>query len=95
MRTMMMKERNNKIKNLSHQDQDKLRGFQEEVAAQQLEEPDQQEEEELYGTQGIMQDGVHDQGTMLPGAKHGDLDLMGEATLQGKERRRRRTLGWR
>ena len=91
---MMMKERNNKTKNRNHQDQDKLRGTQEEVATQQLEEADQQEEEGLYGTQED-KDGEQHQGTWLPGSKHGDLDLMGEATLQGKEKRRRRTLGWR
>ena len=91
---MMMKKRSNKTKNPSHQDQDKLRGIQEGVAEQQVEEADQQEEEELYGTQD-REDGEQDQGTWLPGSKHGDLDLMEEATLQGKERRRRMTLEWR
>ena len=96
MRIMMMKERNNKTKNPTHQDQDKLRGIQEEVGAQQLEEPDQQEEEGSHGDQGMEGGVMQPQKPQLPGAKQGgDPNQMEEATLQGKKRRRRRTLGWR
>ena len=96
MRVMMMKERSNKTKNPTHQDQDKLTGIQEEVAAQQVEEPDQQEEEESHGDQGMEGGVMQPQKLQLSGAKQGgDLNPIEEATLQGKERRRRRTLGWR
>ena len=93
---MIIKKRNRtrrKLKNLSHQDQDRLRETQEEVA-ELTGELHQQEAEELYETQGILQDGVQDRKIQLNGQEGQDLDPMGGATLQGKERRRRRTLGW-
>ena len=52
------------------------------------------EQEELYGIQGIMEDGAQDQGTRLTGPKGQDPDQQEGATLQGKERIRKMTPGW-
>ena len=82
-----------KLKNQNHQDQDKLREAREEMEEQAGEQL-QQEQEELFGTQGTMEDGAQDQGTELTGQQDQDPDQMEGATSQGKERRRRMMQGW-
>ena len=82
-----------KLKNPKHQDQNKLRETKEEVEEQGGEKL-QQEQEELYDTQGTTEDGEQDHGIGLTGQQDQDPNQMEGAISQGKERIRRMMPGW-